>query len=103
MSAPSSFGFTRNASHVYFSACFSVHASADPSIMPRVMAVFARRNLVPSQWHSTLCGSRRDELEIDVQLDSVEPAVADRIAAILRQIVGVERVLTSEKRLSPAA
>ena len=99
MSVSSTFGPARTVTH----ACFSVHAPADPSLMPRVLEVFARRGLVPSQWHSTLCGSRRDELEIDVQLDVADPAVAVRIAAVLRQTVGVKRVLTSEKRFAPAA
>ncbi len=99
MSMSSPLGPARRVTH----ACFSVHAPADPSLMPRVLEVFAKRGLVPSQWHSTLCGSRRDELEIDVQLDRVDPAIAERIAAVLRQTVGVKRVLTSEKRFAPAA
>ena len=33
-------------------ACFSVHAHADPGVMPRVLELFAKRGLVPSAWHS---------------------------------------------------
>ena len=29
-------------------ACFSVHARAEPGVMPRVLELFAKRGLVPS-------------------------------------------------------
>ena len=38
-------------------ACFAVHAAADPSVMPRVLGVFAKRGLIPSQWHSVIASS----------------------------------------------
>lgn len=76
-------------------ACFSVHAATDPSVMPRVLEVFAKRGLVPSRWYSTLDGTRGEELHIDIQIADLEPGMGDRLAQSLRQLVCVETVLTS--------
>jgi acetolactate synthase small subunit len=76
-------------------ACFSVHASAEPGIMPRVAELFAKRGLVPSSWISRVSGR---ELTIDLQLAGLDAETAQFIARCLRQIVAVEVVLVSEKR-----
>ena len=78
-------------------ACFSVHAYAEPGVMPRVLELFAKRGLVPSAWHSTVCGTDRAELTIDIQMRGLGRDLIDYIAACLRQIAYVEVVLTSEK------
>lgn len=80
--------------------CFAVHAAAEPGVMPRVMALFAKRNLVPSRWHSDLAGfsgGRADELVIDIQVAGLTGDESDYIARCLRQQVGVMSVLTSVK------
>ena len=66
--------------------------------MSRVLEVFAKRGLVPSQWHSTLAGRDGEELQIDVQIEGVDAVLAHRLAETLRQVVAVRSVLTSEKR-----
>jgi acetolactate synthase small subunit len=76
-------------------ACFSIHAAAEPGVMPRVLALFAKRGLVPSSWVSRVSGR---DLVIDVQMRGLEPVSAAYIAQCLRQIVSVNAVLTSEKR-----
>ena len=76
-------------------ACFSVHADAEPGVMPRVLELFAKRGLVPQRWHSAAAGKA---LTIDVQIGGLRRDTADYIAQCLRQIVGVETVLTSERR-----
>ncbi len=78
-------------------ACFSITATADPSVMPRVLELFAKRGLIPSRWHSDLGGRRRDELMIDLQVEGLDRAKADLIAHAMRQMVPVLSVLTSEK------
>jgi len=77
--------------------CFSVHAPADASVMPRVMEVFAKRSLVPSRWYSTLDGPGGEELHIDIQITGLEPGMSERLAKLLRQLVCVETVLTSHR------
>ena len=92
-----------NASSQPFTACFSVHAPTDPSVLPRVIAVFARRGMVPSSLHSTVCGPSREQVQIDLQITSVTHQEADLLAAALRQLVCVECVLTSEKLFALSA
>jgi acetolactate synthase small subunit len=79
-------------------ACFSVHARAEPGVMPRVLELFAKRGLVPSAWHSSTSGADQAELTIDIQMRGLDRDTTDYIAACLRQIASVEVVLTSEKR-----
>ena len=80
-------------------ACFSVIAAAEPGAMPRVLEIFAKRGLVPSQWLSTLAGFHSRELHIDIQIEDVDAELSERLAQSLRQVVSVRSVLTSEKRL----
>ena len=78
-------------------ACFSVHAHAEPGVMPRVLELFTKRGLVPTAWHSRVCGTDRAEMTIDIQMRGLGRDLMDYIAACLRQIAYVEVVLTSEK------
>jgi hypothetical protein len=82
--------------------CYSILAEADPGVMPRVLELFAKRGLVPLRWVSDLLGARNPgggrELAIDLQVEGLTPELGDYVARCLRQIHGVERVLTSEKR-----
>jgi len=74
---------------------FLVQARAEPGVMPRVVELFAKRGLVPQKWHSTAAGAA---LTIDVQIGGLGRDLADYIARSMRQIVGVEAVLTAETR-----
>ncbi len=84
-------------------SCFSVIAAADPGVMPRVIQVFAKRGLVPSQWYSIIHGSAGQDLHIDVQVPDLDPRLRELIAETLRQMVCVETVLTSEKNRALSA
>ncbi len=81
-----------------YTACFAVHAAVDPSVLPRVLAVFARRGLVPTTIHSTVCGAGDEGIQIDLQMAGVDDELTVRLAESLRQIVGVSCVLTADKR-----
>jgi len=60
-------------------ACFSVHARAEPGIMPRVLELFAKRGLVPSSWHSATGGpvvdGQQSELTIDIEIIMAPPDI----------------------------
>lgn len=84
-------------------ACYAVHAPADVSVMPRVLDVFVRRGLIPTVWHSSVVPGDPGEIQIDVQVAGLDPAMAERVAQVLRQLVCVGCVLTSEKRPAVAA
>jgi len=64
--------------------------------MPRVLQLFAKRNLVPVRWHSDVLGGR--DLAIDVQIEGVSTELGNYIARCLRQIPSIATVLTAEKR-----
>jgi len=76
-------------------AYFSVHAAAEPGVMPRVLEHFAKRGLVPSSWRSALSGADQARLTIEIQIGGLSRETTDYIAACLRQIASVEVVLTS--------
>ena len=77
-------------------ACFAIHAHAEPGVMPRVLELFAKRGLVPSRWHSAVDDA--GDLTIDIEMRGMTGDLADYVAACLRQIAYVEVVLTSEKQ-----
>lgn len=70
---------------------FSVQASAEPGVMPRVLELFAKRGLVPELWHSAVA---RKRLTIDIEVAGVADC-ADYVANCLRQVPGVDVVLTA--------
>src|SRR5258708_9897469 len=76
-------------------ACFSIHAEAEPGVMPRVLELFAKRGMVPTSWHSRVTTG---ELTIDVQMRGLDGATAAYIAACLRQVISVTAVLIYENR-----
>ncbi len=90
--------FGSSSHHPHPTRCFAVTAVAEPGAMPRVLEIFAKRGLVPCQWHSTLAGPAGDELHIDVQVADLDAALTARLAESLRQTVAVRAVLVSEKR-----
>lgn len=73
--------------------CFSLQARAEPGVMPRVVELFAKRGLVPQHWSSAVSGPA---LTIEVRIGGVGRDLADYIARSMRQIVGVEAVLTAD-------
>jgi hypothetical protein len=75
--------------------CFSVFAAAEASVMPRVLAEFAKRGLCPLRFDGAVAG---DDLTVDVQVEGLEAEVAAHVAERLRGTVHVERVLTAVKR-----
>jgi len=78
--------------------CFSVFAAPEACVMPRVLEYFAKRGLVPARFHGDVVDDGADGLVIDVHVDGLAAETADHIAACLREIVYVERVLTAVKR-----
>lgn len=82
--------------------CFAVRADATPGMMSRVLELFAKRNLVPTRWHSdVIVAPARDgghaTLHIDIQMEGMEAELAAYVARCLRQVYGVDSVLTSTK------
>lgn len=70
----------------------TIQARAEPGVMPRVMELFAKRGLVPDFWHSAVSGAA---LSIEIRIAGLERDTVDYIARCMRQIVGVDTVLTA--------
>ena len=77
--------------------CYAVSAEASPGLLPRVIGLFAKRDLVPRRCHAATGGADGSDLEIDMQVSGRDRATADLVARGLRQIFGVHTVLLSEK------
>lgn len=78
-------------------ACFSVTAQRDPSVLPRVLEPFAKRGLVPSRVHASEEDAPGRPILIDVQVDGMPQAAAEKVGQTLTQTVGVQSVLVSAK------
>jgi acetolactate synthase regulatory subunit len=79
--------------------CFSVHAWAEPGVMPRVLELFAKRGLVPCFCQSSTLGADRSQLAIDIQMRGLGRETMDYIAACLRQITCVQLVSAAQRHL----
>ncbi len=84
--------------------CFSIQAAAEPGVMPRVLELFAKRNLVPERWVSGVHGpadgdlpGHGGELMIDLQVVGLSRQDMHYLARCLAQITDVRSVLTSQK------
>ena len=73
---------------------FSVQARAEPGVMPRVLELFAKRGLVPLRWNSAAAAPGLS-LAIDIEVGGLDRDAADYVARCMRQIAGVDLVLTA--------
>ena len=71
--------------------------------MPRVLELFAKRGLVPARFHAEMTDAPSGGLEIDVQVMGLDDAVARHMAASLRGLFDVERVLVATKQTAQTA
>ena len=83
--------------------CFSVHADAEPSALPRVMEVFALHGHIPARCHVERGGPGGADLVIDAQLEGLSAAEAALVAKRVGRVVSVMQVLWSEKLRRAAA
>ncbi len=73
--------------------CFAIHAAADPSVLPRVLELFAQRNFVPD---NVACERRADSLAIVIVVSGMSEHAVAVVAAKLEQIVAVTGVSCHE-------
>jgi hypothetical protein len=72
--------------------CLSLRGAAEIGVLARVVQQLARRSLLPLSWHGTESG---EHLLMDLQIAGLGEAEGDQLAQSLRQIVGIEEVLTA--------
>lgn len=91
------------ASDRFPTACFSVTAAHEPSVLSRILELFAKRGLVPTRMHSDVVAVGEAPLSVDIQVRNMDPDLAAYIARCMRQIAYVDCVLTSERGTAAAA
>jgi hypothetical protein len=62
--------------------------------MPRLLELFAKRGLVPERWESAIVRPAM-RLFIDIEIAGLERDTVEYVANCMRQIAGVEMVLTA--------
>lgn len=72
---------------------FCVRAAVDPSVLSRVVELFALRNLVPLSVSCRLDGRREPELRIDLDVRGLADNEAEHIARRIDQFMPVISVL----------
>jgi hypothetical protein len=72
--------------------CLSLRGDGEIGVLARVVQQLARRGLLPLRWHCTESG---EHLLMDLQIAGLTEREGDILAESLRQIVGIEEVLTA--------
>jgi hypothetical protein len=70
--------------------CLSLRVAAEIGVLARVVQQLARRSLLPLRWHCTESG---EHLLMDLQIAGL--GEGGSLAESLRQVVGIEEVLTA--------
>ncbi|HET8728083.1 MAG TPA: hypothetical protein VFO41_11270 [Alphaproteobacteria bacterium] len=80
---------------------YRLTAAAEPGMLPRAVELFAKLGLVPGRCLAVVEGAAGEpRLTIEMSVAGLEERMADHIAACMRQIYGVEQVLSWQE---PAA
>ena len=79
-------------------AQFRIQAAAEPSVLPRILDVFAKVTIVPDTFASERRGA--DGMEIDIRVAGLDARQADQLASRMRAIVYVDQVLVSVESAS---
>lgn len=69
---------------------FEVLADAEPGMMPRALATFARRSLVPDLVRMQRRGAA---MMVDIRVDAMPSDMLHLVEGNLRQIVGLQRLV----------
>ncbi|MFO1172307.1 MAG: hypothetical protein U1E49_15230 [Hyphomicrobiaceae bacterium] len=81
-------------------AYFLVSGPAEPGLVPRLAGCVAKLGLTPLRLHASSESGDGSELDCDLRVGALRPDEAERLAGLLRRVVGVRRVVS---RVEPAA
>jgi hypothetical protein len=73
-------------------AVFTVTAVPDPSVMSRVLELFAKRNLVPDHFSGSLCEGAEPLLEMRVEKAGLDDHLTGYLGRCMAQITYVTAV-----------
>ena len=80
--------------------CLSLRTGAEIGILARVVQQLARRSLLPFRLH---CAQSGEHLLTDLQIAGLGEREGELLAESLRQVVGIEEVLTARLQRQSAA
>ncbi len=72
---------------------FLIQALPEPSVLSRVLELFALRDLLPSEVTCRCPGGENGELHIHIAMDGLPRQKAAHLAARMRNIIPVSRVV----------
>jgi hypothetical protein len=75
---------------------FMIDADSSPCLVPRLLAPFARRNLIPDRMWSHRDG---DSLHVELAMHAMPGEVVHLIEGNLRQVVGVRNLVQVRPRI----
>lgn len=77
---------------------FFLTAEAECGVLIRVLQSFARLNATPYRVHSSTEQGTGEEMSFELRVGGSDPAVAERLAALCRAVVGVKSVIMAVER-----
>ena len=72
---------------------FFLTADPDCGLLLRVLQSFARLNVTPYRVHASTEQGVGDEMSLELRIKGSDPAVAERLAALCRTVIGVRSVI----------
>jgi acetolactate synthase small subunit len=72
---------------------FLIQAQPDPSVLSRVLELFALRCLLPTEVAYKRTGEGDGELQIHISVENITPEKAAHLATRMRNIIPVTRVV----------
>ena len=74
---------------------FFLTAEADCGVMIRVLQSFARLSVTPYRVHSSTEQGTGEEMSLELRIRGADSALAERLAALCRTVMGVRSVFMS--------
>lgn len=72
---------------------FFLTAEADCGLLIRVLQSFARLDVTPYRVHASSEQGTGEEMSLELRIAGSDPAVAERLAALCRTVMGVRSVI----------
>ena len=88
-----------NVDRLNAAARFTVTAVPDPSVMSRVLELFAKRNLIPDHFAGSLVGGDEPYLEMTVEISGLDAQLVGYLGRCMEQITYVLSVDVADSRL----
>jgi hypothetical protein len=72
---------------------FFVTGEAECGLLPRLLQSFAKLSLTPYRVHASTEQGAGEEMTVELRIQGNDPALAERLAALCRAVIGVRSVI----------